>query len=324
MPAQPAPPDAAPAGGRRAVITTWLQSSLLLAVLVGGVSQIVRHWSEVSQTLASLPLPSVVLSFLAALAGTLLGPFMWRIVLAELGTPIARADASRIYLVGQLGKYLPGSVWAFVFQMELGNAGGITRGRALTASLITTGLGMIASLITGLLAVPVILGGSQQLLWVFVPLPLGLVLLHPRLLTWIVSQVLRVLRREPLPRQLSAIAILKNLGLGMATWLLLGVHLWLLADSIGSRGLDTLLLCIGAMSLAMTAGALAFVLPSGIGAREVVLVAVLASTLPSGSALALAVVSRVMFTVVDLASAGGAALLARARTQHGIPDPAAG
>ena len=66
----------------------------------------------------------------------------------------------------------------------------------------------------------------------------------------------------------------------------------------------------------MTAGLVAFVLPSGIGARELVVVGALVAVLPYGQALALAVVSRVLFAVVELACAGGAALAARLASRH--------
>jgi transposase len=67
--------------------------------------------------------------------------------------------------------------------------------------------------------------------------------------------------------------------------------------------------------VAMTAGVVAFVLPSGIGAREVVIVGALAAVLPYGQALAL-VVSRAMFTVVELVSAGVATLGAQLATRR--------
>jgi uncharacterized membrane protein YbhN (UPF0104 family) len=73
------------------------------------------------------------------------------------------------------------------------------------------------------------------------------------------------------------------------------------------------------MGLAMTAGLVAFFLPSGIGARELVIVGGLATVLPYGQALALAVVSRLLFTLVELTSAGAAALvvkLSRGRPQQ--------
>ena len=78
-----------------------------------------------------------------------------------------------------------------------------------------------------------------------------------------------------------------------------------------------LVLCVGTMGVAMTAGLVAFVLPSGIGARELVIVGALATVLPYGQALALAVVSRVMFTVAELVSAGVATLAAWLATRRG-------
>jgi uncharacterized membrane protein YbhN (UPF0104 family) len=55
----------------------------------------------------------------------------------------------------------------------------------------------------------------------------------------------------------------------------------------------------------------AFILPSGIGARELVIVGGLSAVMPYGQALALALVSRVVFTVVELAAAGVATLVVR-------------
>lgn len=318
MSADPSPATTTPRT-TRALVMTWVRRVLVVVVLAGAVYQLVVQWPEVSKTLASLPVPTVVLSFLAVLAATCLQPLMWRIMLADLDTRIRARDASMIYLVGQLGKYVPGSVWAFLVQMELAKAAGVTRVRSFTASLIVTGVGIVSSLAAGVLAMPVILDGHRELLWLFLVLPFGLALLHPRLLTWLISRVLRVLRRAPLPHPLSFAPILKIFGLAVVVATLYGLHLWLLADALGSPGWSTLLLCVGTMSLAMTAGLLAFFLPSGIGVREVVIVAALATVLPTSQALALAVVSRVMFTVVDLASAGGAALIAR----HGRTRPAA-
>jgi hypothetical protein len=300
-----------PARTTRAIVMTWVRRLLVVLVLGGAIYSLVSQWSEVSDTLTSLPVPTVVLSFAVVFVAAFLTPPMWQIMLADLGTKVRARDSAMIYLVGQLGKYVPGSVWAFLVQMELAKAAGVTRVRSFTASLITTGVGIVSSLVTGILAMPVILNGHRELLWLFVVLPFGLALLHPRLLTWLISRVLRVLRRPPLPHPVSFAPIVKIFFLAAFVSSLYGLHIWLLADALGDPGWSGLLLCIGTMSLAMTAGLLAFFLPSGIGVREVVIVAALATALPASQALALAVVSRVMFTVVDLASAGGAALVAR-------------
>lgn len=289
----------------------WVRRTLVAVVLAGAVYQLTREWPEVSHTLLSLPVPAVVFSFIAVLAGISITPLMWRTMIADLGTPVRVSDASKIYLVGNLGKYVPGSVWAFLVQMELAKAVGVTRARAFTASLVVVGLSVVTSLVVGALALPAILNGHRAYLWLFVVLPFGLALLHPRVLTWLVSLVLRALRHAPLSRPLTGAATIRITGLAVAVSLLFGLHLWLLAAALGSPGWAGLLLCVGTISLAMTAGVLAFFLPSGIGVREVVIVAALTTVLSAGNALALAVVSRVMFILVDLASAGAAVLIAR-------------
>ncbi len=41
-------------------------------------------------------------------------------LLNDLGSPLPPAGSLRVFFLGQLGKYVPGSVWPAVAQMELG------------------------------------------------------------------------------------------------------------------------------------------------------------------------------------------------------------
>jgi hypothetical protein len=283
--------------------------------------QVAREWPEVSATVRSLPGEHVLLATVAAAAGVLLGPLVWRAALAAMGTGVRIPDAATIYLVGQLGKYVPGSVVALLLQMELARSAGISRARGLTASLLTAGVAVVTSLLAGLLAVPALVRSWPVLLWLFALLPVGLVLLHPTALTSVVDRLLALLRQGPLPQRLAGRAIVRASGLSLLGYVLYGVHLFLLVDTLQGSGSTNrallLLLCVGTMGVAMTAGLAAFVLPSGIGAREAVIVGALTAVLPYGQALALAIVSRVVFTVVELASAGVATLVARFTARRG-------
>ena len=69
----------------------------------------------------------------------------WQAVLREMDHSVSVADSGRIYLVGQLGKYLPGSIWAVVVQMELALRAGIPRARSFAASLVLIGLSTTAA-----------------------------------------------------------------------------------------------------------------------------------------------------------------------------------
>src|SRR5439155_14323128 len=89
---------------------------LLFGIVLLAVS---RDWRHVHATLSRISAWELVLSELLVLAGLGASVLVWQRALQELGSRVRAAAASKIYLIGQLGKYLPGSVWAFFAQMEL-------------------------------------------------------------------------------------------------------------------------------------------------------------------------------------------------------------
>ncbi len=290
-------------------VVRWIA---ILAVVGFAAKTLVTNWGEFWRTLSDVAWESSTLSLLALVAAIMVSTYGWQVMVDDLGKPIGYARGAQICLVGSLGKYVPGSVWAYLLQMELGRKAGLARARIFTGSLIQLGVGIVSALVVSLLAAPAVFSNSPRALWLFVLIPVGLAMLHPRVLTWGTSLVLRILRRPPLDHQLTWSVIGKVFGSSTAAWALQGVHLWLLANSVGAPGFSGFILCVGAMAVAMTVGTFAFILPSGVGVREVAQVAVLtASGLTVVQATAFAIASRVMFTVADLITAGGAALSAR-------------
>jgi uncharacterized membrane protein YbhN (UPF0104 family) len=280
-------------------------AALIFAAIVYAI---VSEWSGVHSALGTLAWPSVVLSFVAALAGTLASLMAWRALLADEGHRLAPLTAGRIFFVGQLGKYLPGSVWSIVLQMELGKRAGVPRGRAFTTSLVWVGLSLSTALCVGLLGFPVLLSANNGEAWVMVALlPIAVVASLPPVLTRLVNLVLKIMRKGPLPKPLSWRGVLNACTWLVLTWILFGIHLWLLANALGAPGIDGITRCIGGFALAMAAGVVFIFAPSGAGVREALIVAALSPVMSSGEALGIAVVSRALFIAADVLSAGGAA-----------------
>ncbi|GAA1330977.1 lysylphosphatidylglycerol synthase transmembrane domain-containing protein [Saccharothrix algeriensis] len=303
-----------PTRTRKAQLVNWARRLLVVAVVVAAGYQLVVHWSEVWDTLSGIAWQSALLSQLAVVVSILFGVLGWQTMVDDLGKPIGILRGAQINLVGLLGKYVPGSLWAYVLQMELGRKAGLARARVFTAALVQVGVSVVVSLLLGALAMPVLLDETPEAMWLFALLPVGLVALHPRILTWATSLVLKVLRRPPLDHRLKWSTIGKVFGYAVLAFGFQGVHLWLLANSVGAPGVGGLVLCVGAMALAMTIGLFFFIMPAGAGARELVMVGVLvASGIDPVQAGAFAVASRVMFIVADLLTAGAAAGAARWR-----------
>jgi hypothetical protein len=92
-----------------------------LAVFAGvGVVVLVGQWPAVGPLLGRLSPVAVAGAAAAVLAGIFATFLAWRAILGGLGWPLPLTGGMRIFFLGQLGKYVPGSVWPAVAQMELG------------------------------------------------------------------------------------------------------------------------------------------------------------------------------------------------------------
>ena len=299
-------------GLRRAVVVVLLVSALAVAVI-----SLHARWTELRQAAGHLSPAALGAAFALVLGSLVVSLLTWRSTLAALACPIGLRPAGRIFFLGQLGKYLPGSVWPVLAQMELGAAEGLARTQVATASLLSLAIGVPGALLIGLLAAPALLasGGSAYAL-LFVALPMVALLLWPPVLNPLLGRALRLARRPPPPR-LPGRAVARIALLSGAANLLLGAQAAVLADDLGARGPSVLPLAVGGFTLAAVAGLLALPVPAGAGVREAVLVATLTPVLPLAQAVVLALSSRLLLTAADLAAAGAAAVVARNRLQLG-------
>lgn len=304
------------------IVFRWL----LLVVVVGfSVAYLVAQWPAVSEAIREIAPMSLLLSFLLVLVGLACGTMSWVAILNGLGPRVNPARGAQVLLVGQLGKYVPGSVWSYVMQMELGRQYGILRPRVLVTALYAAGIGVVSSLLLGALALPTVIQGHPELLWLFVLLPIGLACLHPKVMTFLASLVLKIFRRPPLDHEVRFSVVLIALGWSLASYVAYGFHLWLLVNSLVDPGIPNLILMTGAIALAFTVGLFAFVLPSGVGIREAVLVGAMSLFLTVEQAAGISLVSRGLFTLADLLAAGvavlGAIILRRRLAREDCPNP---
>lgn len=266
-----------------------------------------RH--EIGSALDRLSWQACAGAVIALVLGLVAVFLAWRVVLTSLGSHLGTRDAAQIYFLGQLGKYLPGSVWPVVAQMEMGAAHEVPRASMFWATTVAIVVGIVSGAVVGVLAVPSLLSQSGNgYLLALIAIPLGLVLLHPRVLNRLVAIALRIFRREPLEHQITRRAVIQCFGFYVIAWLLQGLQIFLLAHSIGGDAGSLLFLSIGAYAIAFVCGFLFIVAPAGLGVREAVLILCLGTVLSTSSATAVALVSRLLVTLAD-AIVGGLALV---------------
>ena len=313
-PAQPAPP--ARRGRRERVITVvkWVAAVVAIGLLVLGI---VRQWDAIVEDFARLDVITVSVGLVATVAALVANMLSWRAMMAATGSRVPLAAASSIFFVGQLGKYIPGGVWSIAAQAELGRAHGLARTGSAVASLASMLVSMVTAALVGIVALLVSASdGLVHYWWLVVVVAIGLVALTPPVLSRLITLAFRVLRRPAEAVALTWTGTAASMLWSVVMWLLYGVQATFVLHAFGADGPSVFAVATGAYAVAWLVGFLVVVAPAGLGAREGVLVLLLASVAsPSGgAALALAVVSRVLMTIGDVLLAGvGSSLAVRHR-----------
>lgn len=282
------------------------------AALVLVVLAIVSKRSALVAAASKLSTGAVVLAELAVGAGLFASLMCWRALLADLGSALPVGPALKVFFLGQLGKYIPGSVWPLVAQMELGKEHDVPRARSGTVGLLTVAVTLVAGLLVAALTLPFTSAAAiSRYGWFFLAVPvLGLFLL-PAVFNPVLNRLLRLVGRGGLSDALTGRGMARAVAWGVLSWGGYGLQVFVLARSLGHGGPGLLPLCIGAFALAWAVGFLVVVAPAGAVVREAALVLGLAPALGRNEALLVALASRALMTLGDLLAAGLAVLLVR-------------
>ena len=296
----------------------WLRAALLAGAAGLAVYGLVSQWPQVHAALGQLDGWDVAGAVVSAIAGLGCMMLAWRALLADLGSQLPLPAAIRVMFVGQLGKYVPGAVWAVAAQVELARDYAVPRRRSATAGVVSMAVTLLVGLVAAGVTLPLTSAHAvRQYWWVLAVTPLAAACLYPPVIKFGLDRALRLLGRAPLEGSVSRGGMVRALGWTTLGWLCFGAHAWFLISVFAMKGGgevgggSSYALSLGAYALAWAVGFLIIFFPGGIGPREVALIAVLAPVMPSASALVVALASRVVMTVGDLAWAGAGLAIGR-------------
>ncbi|MFJ5987358.1 lysylphosphatidylglycerol synthase domain-containing protein [Lentzea sp. NPDC092896] len=294
-------------GPVRTVVTVLFLGAAATGIFLALRSQ---GWEVLGTLTRADAVPYLLAAFGAAVLALVLGMVSWRALVVDLGPPLGTWASARIFFVGMLGKYIPGRVWGLLAQVQMGRAAGVPGPVTTAAYLISLVVVLLTGFAVGLLVAPSLLRG--QAVWLAVPVALTIVVLaRPDLVNRCVTYLSVKARRPIETADATSSGLRRSIGAELAAWLVAGVHLWALAALFGAPVLASLPVCVGGFALATSVGGLAIVLPDGWGAREVVLTLALASVLPVGTAGVVAVASRLVNVVAELATIAVVVLMAK-------------
>jgi uncharacterized membrane protein YbhN (UPF0104 family) len=246
----------------------------------------------------------MVIAALSALLAVFCSAFSWREAYAGLGMSLRVSVSLRVFFVSQIGKYIPGSVWPVLSQMEMARDRGYSRARAGAASVLSMLVGVVTS---GSVACVVMLTRAPSALtdywFVLLVVPAGIFVLTPPGLRMVIQPIGRVLHKEFDVSTIRGMRILYSCLWALVMWGLYGIHTWIILRDLGAAAAVSLSAAVGAFAFAWVIGFLVVLAPAGVGVREAVMVLALGGAVSTATAFAFAIVSRVILTLIDAAVA---------------------
>lgn len=220
-----------------------------------------------------------------------------------------RLEHGAASIVSQIAKYIPGGIWQASGQMGLARSVGVQLQRSAVAFTVQALMFAVAATTFGIV---VAITWNDGAAWLRVLLAVGsvvsLALVDRRWMVWILHKIPRTRQAsaELVPAQRT---ILLTYATSLVTIATLGIGYLIVLGSFGT--VDDAWLAVGAFAIAWLVGYLLVPLPSGLGAREAVLVAILHGTFPSSVLVAASVYQRVAL----IATEGVLALIASHRVR---------
>ena len=281
-----------------------LVSSIGLIIGLAGMAFLLRtmwtHREEMKDSFSHLTWSSLVGAvFFAFMSMSYLG-WMWGRLLLRRGYKVPRAQLVSWYYTGQLGKYVPGGVWAVVGRAEMAVRGGVPRADAYSV----TGLSMFTTYSAAALCAalgsllswerPII--GAALLLALVVGLSVYAIAPLRQRLVGLLRKITSGTNELTAPKDMLALTIVQ-----VPAWIMISLSTTITAHAFGAE--VGVLHMFFVSSLSWLIGFLVIGAPGGLGVRESIFTGLLSASIGTSTALSLAVASRMIFVSVDFLGA---------------------
>lgn len=262
----------------------------------------------------------VVVSCMGLLLGFLITGWLWGRIVEGLGGPrLPPAVAVRLFMIANLGRYVPGKVWQIAGLAALAKTRGVPGATAAAGAVLGQGIALVSATFVGLGAVWTLADGAGWRWAVPVGLAGGVVLgLLPPVFNGLADLWFR-LARTARPEGLRPSRAVEWLVVGLVSWIVYAGAFWVLVEGLGLEA--SFLPTASAFAAAYVLGYVMVFAPAGIGVREGFLIVLLSPQVGAAAAGAIAVIARLWTTLIEVLPAAAFWTRHLATTDSGAPKP---
>ncbi|WP_134322298.1 lysylphosphatidylglycerol synthase domain-containing protein [Cumulibacter soli] len=295
-------------------ILRWIITLVVIGVVGYFFARsLIDNWSEFQSHQLAFDWGWVLATILFALAVALTGVVWARVVrVVEKDVPITTTEAVAVQSLSWVLKYIPGQVGSVANKVLWAKKKGISRMLIIISFVYENVFLQIASIVPAAVILlislgPQIFGDNVTLLLLplLVLIPMAMIMYRP-LFHKIVNLPAKKVLKQDVPRDyfLSTWQSLRASLEFVGPRIVNGVGFVFIAESVSDITPSDWLPFAAAYVLAGAIGILAIFVPSGLGVREAIIVAILSQYIPVPEAILISLIARLLSTIGDLLVAG--------------------
>ncbi|MGQ9629865.1 MAG: lysylphosphatidylglycerol synthase domain-containing protein [bacterium] len=279
--------------------TLWILIIAVVLLFMG--RSLYRNWSGIREYRFHINLLLLAAAFAGSAISLISGAMGWVFVLSRLGVKLPLGKGMRIWVLSQLGRYIPGKLWLVLGKFYFAQEAGISRITVSASIVVELTADLAGGMFVFLLSLPFFgsLAWMGRMYFAFAIIPISLILLHPRILEGGINFGLKMAKKEPVTLPLRYRDVLGIVGFFTFRWFIQGGSFFLLIGSVHRVAGEVFLIAAGTFSISWILGFLSFFAPSGLGVREGIMALLLARYLPSPLELIVPFLSRIVLTSTE-------------------------
>lgn len=265
-----------------------------------------RNWSQIDFKQLHFNVPLLIVSMFFLSGFYLMFAFGWKLILKELGVSLPFLKGLKIIFYSQLGKYLPGKIWAWAGRIYFCKQLGIPTSKTFLSMVLELALTTISGILIFLVALLISPGFKTNIhpFFLIIVVIMSFIIIHPKVLTRIINFFLRLIKKEQVRIELNFSQIFMIMAYYCIIWLCFGIAFYFLINSVTFITPSKIPIITGSFAIASTIGLIALFVPAGLGVREGILSLLLSNFFPLSLAILLSFLCRIWVSVGELLMAG--------------------
>jgi uncharacterized membrane protein YbhN (UPF0104 family) len=281
-------------------IKTALKIIYMLLALGFMIYYLAKNWGSLIEYEEQFDVLYMLLAFLFLWLAMACHVVLMKKTFADLaGVKIGLPQMFRVFNLANLGRYLPGKLWSVMGMYYFAGEYGVSKKNTTLAVVGNEICFKGAGLFLGVCYLLFSNSYREYLPLLTVLLIVCIIALHPRIIGRLINFALKILKKDPIEMPFSYPKILKLFIYSVLLWLIYSAAFYVLVRSITPLDVRNLVKFAAILPLSWTIGYIALFAPGGFGVREGMLVLLLGEMLPPEVALAIAVVQRIWFLLME-------------------------